>query len=122
MQRTACMAVTVHAQGVSEAFYNGQRDRVVEAVKAEMALQKAEYERALSLERDRAGIKEDHLARVLASNLVRVTAKEPIGPVRKLLRKLESAWAMIWAVAHCWPEMGESLGLWERIEEDGQDV
>ena len=36
----AGMSVIVRADGVSEALYNGQRDRVVEAVKAEMARQK----------------------------------------------------------------------------------
>ena len=40
MNRTACMAVTVRADGVSEAIYNGQRDRVVEAVRAEAEREK----------------------------------------------------------------------------------
>lgn len=41
------------------------------------------------------------------------------GPVKRALDALENAWAMIWAIGHCWPEMGERLGLWERIE-DGE--
>lgn len=122
MQRIACMAVTVHAQGVSEAVFNGQRDRAVEAVKAEMARQREQYERELQVERDRADIKEQHLARALAANLSRVTEKKRLGPVRRILRTAESAWAMVWAVCHCWAEMGETLGLWEYVGEEDEDV
>ena len=51
MQMVAGMAVRVEANGVSEALYNGQRDRVVEAIRLEMEKQKAlDAERISQLE------------------------------------------------------------------------
>lgn len=115
MKQVCGLAVTVKASGVSEAYYNGQRDRVVEAVKVEMARQRAELEEQLRIERDRADIKEARLNHALAENLKRMHERRRRSVLR---RALENAWAMLWAMAHCWAEMGETLGLWEIIRED----
>ena len=132
MNRTACMAVTVRADGVSEAIYNGQRDRVVEAVRAEaeretqavreeMRRQRAELEARIKAEADRAELREWRLNRELALKLDRATPARRRGPVRRALRAIEGGWAMAWAICHCWAEIGERLGLWV-IERDGQNT
>lgn len=33
-------------------------------------------------------------------------------PVKRALRAVENVWAMIWAICHCWRDMGENAGLW----------
>ncbi len=132
MNRTACMAVTVHAEGVSEAIYNGQRDRVVEAVRAEaeretqavreeMRRQRAELEARVKAEADRAALREWRLSRELALKLDRAMPARRRGPVRRALRAIENGWAMAWAICHCWAEIGERLGLWV-IERDGRET
>lgn len=129
MQRIAGM--TVKAQGDCEAWYNGQRDRIVETVKAEMARQRdalnAEMDSMreqltdeIAVERDRADIntnkRNEFQAKYLSVILNPITHKH--GPIRRALRAVENAWAMIWATAKCMPEIGESLGFWEIIRED----
>lgn len=139
MQRIAGMTVTVKADGVSEAFYNGQRDRVVEAVREEMARQKERYdadmaqmkrdaelelkrmESELQVERDRADIQSRGRSRLQREKLTKL--KESLcrrrGPIHKLLNAVELAWAYIWALTFgmVWVEIGERLGLWERIDD-----
>lgn len=141
MQRIAGMTVTVKADGVPEAIYNGQRDRVVESIRQEMAQQKqhmeAELERMkreateehkrmeaeLEVERDRADIQTRERNRLLRNQLAVLTAK-PIRRRRSLLYRVRDAIVMAWAYVYAitiggvWIEMGERLGLWERIEEE----
>lgn len=40
------------------------------------------------------------------------------GILKRAARMIENAWAMLWAVGHCWVEIGEGLGLWERVHDD----
>ena len=86
--------------GDFQAIYNGQRDKVVEAVKAEMAAQRAQ-----------ARTVEDSRNRLLAEKLDsdRVALARHCGPVRRMLRRIGDAWAMVMGTAMVW---GEALGLW----------
>ena len=42
------------------------------------------------------------------------------GIVKRIMGGIETAWAFVWAVTigGVWVEMGERLGLWERIEDE----
>ena len=86
--------------GDFQAIYNGQRDKVVEAVKAEMAAQQAQ-----------ARTIEDSRNRLLAEKLDsdRVALARHCGPVRRMLRRIGDAWALVMGTALVW---GEALGLW----------
>lgn len=131
MQRVAGMTVTVKANGVSEAFYNGQRDRVVEMVRNEMERQKAamnlEMERQrdemraeLEQERDWAEINRKARERLLAEKLDmlnRMSEPKHAGLIRRGINKLE----MLCAICMNWREMGEKLGLWEFVGDDEHD-
>ena len=127
------MAVMVKAQGVSEAWYNGQRDRVVEAIRAkaegekaallaEMEQMEIDHRVELEIERDRADRNArgrfDMLAEKLDALHWFVCSRR--GPVKRALRKIENAWAFVWAVTFggVWVDIGQTLGLWERIEDD----
>lgn len=107
MQRVAGLTVVGNGNGEFLAMYNGQRDRVVEACKAELERQKerAEYERGQRFEL--LGEKVEMLRKYMMCRR---------GPIRRALNAIETAWGMIWAIAHCWPEMGETAGLW--VKED----
>ncbi len=39
------------------------------------------------------------------------------GILKRAARLVENAWAMLWAVGHCWAEIGEAMGLWVREDE-----
>lgn len=134
MQRIAGMTVMANADGAFNAVYNGQRDKVVEAVKAEMARQREalnaemdsmreELTGEIAVERDRADINLKARCRLLDDRLE--TLKKNLtgrkGPAARACRALENAWAMIWAIGKCWVEIGETLGFWERIEGDEED-
>lgn len=134
MQRIAGMTVTVRADGVPEAIFNGQRDRVVEAIKAEMARQKLamnaemdimreELTGEIAIERDRADINLKARCRLLGDRLdgLKESLTGRRSPAARARRALENAWAMIWAIGKCWVEIGETLGFWERIEGDEED-
>lgn len=127
------MAVMVKAQGVSEAWYNGQRDRVVEAIRAkaegekaallaEMEQMEIDHRVELEIERDRADRNArgrfDMLEKKLDALHWFVCHRR--GPVKRALRKIENAWAFVWAVTFggVWVDIGETLGLWERIDDD----
>lgn len=122
MERIAAMAVTVHADGVSEAVYNGQRDRVVEAVREEMRRQRETMEAQIRAEKDRADLFawSANRKRMGRLNSLRCTGRRR-GPVGRALRAVENGWAMLWAVCHCWIEIGETLGLWVRIDDEQCD-
>lgn len=134
MQRIAGMTVMANADGAFNAVYNGQRDKVVEAVKAEMARQREalnaemdsmreELTGEIAVERDRADINLKARCRLLGERLDGLH-KNLFGrksPAARARRAMENAWAMIWAIGKCWVEIGETLGFWERIEGDEED-
>lgn len=43
------------------------------------------------------------------------------GPLQRLAAALENAWAMLWAIWHCWPEMGETLGMWVDLRKEREE-
>lgn len=129
MQRIAGM--TVKADGACEAWYNGQRDKMLEAVKAEMQRQKQamsaemdsmreELSREIAAERDRADIntakRNEFQAKFLNVFLNPITDRR--GPVKRALRGIENAWAMAYGIVKCLPEIGETLGLWVDIRKE----
>lgn len=131
MQRIAAM--TVRANGACEAWYNDKRDEMVERVKAEMARQKAamnaqmdsmrdELEAQIAIERDRAdvntGKRNEFQAKYLDVVLSSIAGKR--GPLKRILGTVENAWAMAWAICHCWPEMGETAGMWVDERKEGE--
>lgn len=113
MQKVAGLTVVGNGSGIFRATYNGQRDRVVEACRAEMERQKerADHER---------GKRFELLGEKLA--MMREQMMRKHGPIGRMLKRIESAWAMAWAIVHCLPEIGESLGFWEIIREDEEDA
>ena len=112
MQKVAGLTVVGNGSGIFRATYNGQRDRVVEACRAEMERQK-----------ERADHEQEKRFELLGEKLemMRRQMMRKRGPVWRLIRKIETAWAMLWAITHCWPEMGENAGLWERIDPNGKN-
>ena len=86
--------------GDFQAIYNGQRDKVVEAVKAEMAAQRAQ-----------ARMVEDSRNRLLSEKLAanRVALARHCGPVRQMMHRIGDVWALVIGTALVW---GEALGLW----------
>lgn len=118
MHRIAGMTVLVKAEGIPEAIYNGQRDKVVEAVKAEMARQKAalnaqmdsmqkEMAEEIAIERERADIQQRGRSRFQKERLgeIRASMLEHASPAQKALRAAENAWAMAYAMVRCWKEI-----------------
>lgn len=112
MQRIAGMTVSVKANGIPEALYNGQRDKVVEAVKAEMARQKAalnaqmdsmekEMAETIAYERRRADDSEAKRCELLADKMGQIKASmlHKRGLINRLKRTIENAWAITWATA-----------------------
>lgn len=127
------MAVVVKAQGVSEAWYNGQRDKVVEAIRAKAEAEKAallaemeqmeiDHKVELEIERDRADIntqkRYERNAEKLNAFFASLTKRS--GPVRRVFRRVGNAYALIVGTIMCLPEIGETLGLWEIIREEDE--
>lgn len=54
----------------------------------------------------------------MGRNLAYMRTPYKRGLLERLAGAIEDAWAMLWAMVHCLPEMGEHLGLWERIDHD----
>lgn len=106
--RLIAMTALNDDNGEYEAIYNGQRDKVVEAVKSEMAAQQAQ---ARTVEDSRNRL----LSEKLAAN--RVALARHCGPVRQMLRRIGDAWALVMGTALVW---GEALGLWIWEVRDGQ--
>lgn len=118
MQRIAGMTVLVKAEGAPVVLYNGQRDKAVEAVKAEMARQKAalnaqmdsmrrEMAEEIAIERERADIQREGRSRLQKEKLgeIRASTLTHASPAQKALRAAENAWAMAYAMARCWKEI-----------------
>lgn len=97
MQRVSTMSVTVKANGVSEAWYNGQRDRVVEAVRAEAAERIRMAREELRIERERAAIETRTCNRLRAEKLSAMQNQRRPGIVRRIAKHIESAWAYFFA-------------------------
>ena len=132
MQKVAGMTVTVRAEGVSEAFYNGQRDRVVESIRqqAENRIEQMEFEhakecesmqKALAAQRDRADFQtgiSNNLRRQVIS-LFDAQQKRRRGPIRKLKDGIALAWAYMWAftMGEVWIDILLNLGMIERVED-----
>lgn len=135
MQRISAMSVVVKAQGVSAAVYNGQRDRVVEAVRAEAETRveqaKAETERA----RDWAQMQEKKCSRLQRANVDAFLERQNSRP--GMIRRMGNAAAVGWACA--WVAAGRArkaaaravelawcyfwgitcaLGLWEYVGDE----
>ena len=58
--------------------------------------------------------------RLRAKMLKQVTAPKRRGLVRRVMDAIELAWAYAWALTFgmVWVEIGERLGLWERIDDE----
>lgn len=97
MQKVSTMSVTVKANGVSEAWYNGQRDRVVEAVRAEAAERIRMVREELRIERERAAIETRTCNRLRAEKLSSMQNQRRHGIVRRIAKHIESAWAYFFA-------------------------
>ena len=143
MQRLASMSVVLKADGgISEALYNGQRDRVVEAIRAE----ERERVRAAEQETERARRRADALAekckraqdqniellknmvarRSLTAEYVQRTWACLYMTMYAIGHVVHCAWnwscamieavyvaAYVYIIAGGWLDVGEVLGLWE---------
>lgn len=104
MQRVAAVTV-LRGDGECEAFFNGERDKVIEAVRAEM---KSQQEQAKTVEHSRNRL----LARQSAELNGRLNSRR--GPLRRLWSRLGDAWALAWGIIIVW---GEALHLWVREDD-----
>lgn len=97
MQRLASMSVVVKANGISEALYNGQRDRVVEAVRHEMSERIRQAKAEIEVERDRADINARNCNRFRAEKLASMQAQANRRPglFRRIANGVKSAWALV---------------------------
>lgn len=126
--------IIVKAQGVSEAWYNGQRDRVVEAIRAKAEEEKAallaqmeqmeiDHRVELEIERDRADIntrkRNERNAEKLNAFFASLTKRS--GPVRRLFRRVGNAYALVVGTMMCIPEIGQNIGLWEILSKEEYD-
>lgn len=130
MQRIAGMIVKAGGFGF-EATYNGQRDKVVEAIREEMERQKAamsaemdrmkvEFEKELQVERDRADINSANCSSFRRKELSRLNNMPAVSPLKRAAKKLGNAYALVVGTMMCLPEIGETLGLWEIIREEDE--
>ena len=148
MQKLASMSVIVKAEGgVSAAWYNRQRDRVVESIRAEEQARTMAAKAEADRQRDRANARELECKRLRKDNLelfsrtlqhrsagrmiaedawacvwmtgfmVKATA---MGAWRWLTELIKIVWAMIYVYTVCggWLGVCETLGLVEYIGND----
>lgn len=126
--------IIVKAQGVSEAWYNGQRDKVVEAIRAKAEAEKAallaemeqmeiDHRVELEIERDRADIntrkRNERNAEKLNAFFASLTKRS--GPVRRLFRRVGNAYALVVGTMMCIPEIGQNIGLLEILSKEEYD-
>lgn len=126
--------IIVKTQGVSEAWYNGQRDKVVEAIRAKAEEEKAallaemeqmeiDHRVELEIERDRADIntrkRNERNAEKLNAFFASLTKRS--GPVRRLFRRVGNAYALVVGTMMCIPEIGQNIGLWEILSKEEYD-
>ena len=94
MQRVASMSVIVKAEGVPEAFYNGQRDRVVEAIRSQMGAElEREREWAAFQQRKSAKLQKERAAAFMAE-----INRKP-GLIRRARNAVATVWATAWVTA-----------------------
>lgn len=99
MVRRFAAVTLLRGDGECNAFYNSERDKVVEAVKAEMERQKAQ-----------ARTVEDSRNRLLAEKLdaYRLALAKRSGVLHRLANRIGDAWALFAGTVIVW---GEALGL-----------
>ena len=114
MQRTSTMSVVVRANGASEAFYNGQRDRVVETIRAEAAERIRQAKREIEIERDRADANARNCSRFRAEKLASMRRHK--SAFRRFIDKVAVVYALIcaFAVDRVWVDM--LINLLERMK------
>ena len=94
MQRVASMSVIVKAEGVPEAFYNKQRDRVVEAIRSQMGAElEREREWAAFQQRKSAKLQKERAAAFMAE-----INRKP-GLIRRARNAVATAWVWAWVTA-----------------------
>ena len=148
MQKLASMSVIVKAEGgVSAAWYNRQRDRVVESIRAEEQVRTMQAEAEANRQRKRANAREMECKRLRKDNLelfsrtlqhrsaVKMIAEDAwacvwmigfliktaaTGAWRWLTELIKTVWAMIYVYTVCggWLGVCETLGLVEYIGDD----
>jgi hypothetical protein len=126
--------IIVKTQGVSEAWYNGQRDKVVEAIRAKSEAEKAallaemeqmeiDHRVELEIERDRADIntrkRNERNAEKLNAFFASLTKRSC--PVRRMFRRVGNAYALVVGTIMCIPEIGQNIGLWEILSKEEYD-
>lgn len=97
MRRVAGMSVVVRAQGVSEAWYNGQRDRVVEAVRAEAEARVQQAKAETEREREWAELETKNCNRMRREKMGALDAAQSRN--RGIMDRIEGVWAYVWATA-----------------------
>lgn len=131
MQRVAGMSVVVRAGGVSEAFYNGQRDRVVEAVRAEAEARIRQEKQRADQAHDWAKFQEQKSSRLqkeAMDKFLREQSRKP-GLAAKLGEAAVMAWAYCWigvqAIGHiavtAWMYLWGYLYAWNLMDYDPYD-
>lgn len=128
MQRVAAMSVVVRADGVSEALYNGQRDRVVEAVRKEAETRIKAAKQEADMERERAEFQRQNCNRLRKANMAALKANAARKPGAMCCAKNAVAvgWACVWVAAKaikdtavmCWAYFWGFLYAWKLVEYD----
>ena len=99
----------IRGSGACQAFYDGV---VQQELIRQKELTEAAEDRANRMEEDRNRLKG------LRLDLIREQIFGRRGFLNRIRRGVENAWAMVWAITagKCWAEMGETAGLWERVD------
>lgn len=110
MNRVIAMTA-IHDGGECDAFYNGQRDRVVEAVKTEIKRMNEANAREMGALREEVKAAHARRDKLLAeeSKRVRLALSRHCGLMHRALRWICDAWALAIGTVIVW---GEALGLW----------
>ena len=131
MQRVAAMSVVVRAEGVSEALYNKQRDRVVEAVRkeAEDRIRAAKLE--TEMERERADFQKRNCNRLRKANIEALKANAARKPnaMQAIKNAAVMCWACAWVAAKaiknaavmCWAYFWGFMYAWKWLEYDWEE-
>lgn len=109
MNRVAAMTV-IRGSGACQAFYEGV---VQQELRRQQELTEAAEDRANRMEKDRNRLKGLRLEQIHEQIFGRR------GWISRIRKRAENIWAMVWAITagKCWIEMGETAGLWERVDE-----
>lgn len=109
MTRVAAMTV-IRGSGACQAFYDG-------VVQQELRRQKERTEAAEDRAKRMEQKRNEQLGRRLDWIHEQIFGRR--GFMNRIRRGVENVWAMVWAITagKCWIDMGERLGLWERVDE-----